>query len=92
MRKPIERNSMSVEFFELMEKVEKKVKAIKFLENSHSEITGTCLGLADKLMMAVDHIEEKIIKELKKELRKELKKGRKNGRNNPPKSKRKTKI
>ena len=74
---------MSVEFWETMEKLEKKVKSIKFLENSHPEM-GRFLENAKGLLGLTENLEKAIAVQLREKA--------KNGRHNKPKSKGKTKI
>ena len=74
---------MSKEFFEIMEKIEKSAKDIKFLENMHPEISGVFLSPATNVLEVISKLELDLISDLRKIHTKPVIK-RKNGR---PKSK-----
>ena len=57
---------MSKEFFETMEKIEKVTKDIKFLENSHPEISNKFLDPSLLALVNMQDLEEAIKEDLKK--------------------------
>lgn len=75
---------MSIEFFEIMEKLEKKIKSIKFLENSHSEVSTKYLQRSINLLDLANSLEE--------EIKTYLKEKAKNGRSKRTGSKDETKV
>jgi hypothetical protein len=75
---------MSLEFWEAMEKLEKKIRSIKFLENSHPEIGTLHTENAKRLLDLTEKLENAISVQLKEKA--------KNVRTSGPRSKRKTKI
>lgn len=74
---------MSKEFFEVMEKIEKSAKDIKFLENMHPEISNTFMGPALETLEAISKLELDLKSDLRRIHTKPIKE-RKSGR---PKSK-----
>ncbi len=71
---------MSYEFFSRMEKIEKLIHDLKFLENSHPEISNDFIPISEKLLLDV----EKLDKDLRKYLTKlhgpkKLRKKKENG-------------
>lgn len=74
---------MSKEFFEIMEKVEKVAKDIKFLENEHPELSSEFIRPANQVLNSVCKLEMDIVSDLRA-LHSKTKKVIKNGR---PKSK-----
>jgi len=57
---------MSKEFFDTMEEIEKVTKDIKFLENSHPEISNKFLGPAGIIRVNITQLEKSIKEDLKK--------------------------
>jgi len=57
---------MSKDFFDNMEEIEKVSKEIKFLENSHPEITQRNIGKSGKMLVNILELKEDLKKQLKK--------------------------
>jgi len=57
---------MSIEFFQIMELIEIKARAIKFLENSHSELFSKYHKDAVVVLSALEKMEKGITADLKK--------------------------
>jgi hypothetical protein len=72
---------MSKDFFEIMERIEKAAKDIKFLENTHPEIYNEFIGSANEVLNVVCKLEGELKSNLKNRYSKPIKtKKAKNGR------------
>jgi hypothetical protein len=65
---------MSKEFFEIMERIEKSAKDMKFLENMHPEISNAFLGSANNVLNEMCGLEDNLRSDLKKIHSKPMKK------------------